>query len=181
MMTGAWNGRCVVFGGRSDRDAPSDYAQLREALRRRGIEPEEAADAYGVMADLVEHERRAAAGSATDLLVLLLVEPRKHEPARRLAAAASAYTPHVVLWSFDARENPRLSAYDRPDEVEPEAAVVEPGGATPGHQLRLTGVEDPFAGTSPVVGASENPPGDGGLAPLTEDELDMLLADEGDP
>ncbi len=186
----------MVFRGDPPGEAPEDYDQLRDALARRGIDPEEAGDPYAVMAELVEHERRVGLEQTTGLLVLLLVEPRKSEEARRLAAAASAYTPHVVLWSFDPLETPRLRAYSRPEEVEEDAAVVEPASRTGpegGPRLRLTGLDDREGATDGAEGATsenhhrrneaneaEDGRSVGGLAALSEDELDMLLAEDGE-
>lgn len=165
---------------------------LAEAFTRQGIRSEEALGPFDAMARMLDARRQGISGR-----VLVLVEPdqlREQETVRR---ALDRFDPGARCWGYAAAASPRLAPLPTLPKIEqsPEI-VVRPGtpsmprapvdtpGTTPrraggqGPALKLTG-----AGQAPSPAAAseaehdeENAKSPGSL--LTEEELEMLLADE---
>ena len=173
---------------------PSD--ELLNALARRGLRVTLCPDPHEAMLGLCGHER-----DETGVLILLIVEPEQTDWTADLLAAAEVYAPSARLWMFaeeDESQLRQITEDDRrffvgadpgPDAADGPELVVVPRSPGQGPSLRLTdtgdhpepvGPEDvstgPAAGETAEGDEDESPRDPASL--LSDDELNMLLADE---
>lgn len=150
-------------------------ADLRSAMRRRGIEMSCFHDVYAALLHLL-------ACAEDDSAALIFVEPAllEHNQARRLARAGERRLHRLTLWSFASEngERARLRPYETPraDPSAPPRQASEE--ATP--RLRLAGFHEEDADEPVLEDETPEPQSYDAEAPsdlLTSEEIAMLLDD----
>lgn len=180
---------CVLVHGARAVPPP----RLNRALETKHVEVRPTTDIYGALAELcrLSNDERIA------LPILAIVEPESVPHAADLFEAASVYAPKAVLWVYASSPHEQIREVRESDlerwregsEKPARAGASEQpapetrtgsGEVSSGSGLRLSGQEGP----SPVEAGDAQPRGDdastGGQsgAILTDEELEMLLADE---
>lgn len=163
--------RCVlVHAGQGNPPA-----RLQRALTAKQIQAEAVGDVFGALARLCV----LAKDTSVALPILAIVEPERVEHAAALFEAASVYAPRAVLWVYSSEPHEQIREVRESDlaswrSVQSARAPGQTGEQVGGERRTES---DRQAGTP-----SENPTGGVGAdsgAILTEEELEMLLADDG--
>lgn len=181
--------RCVVWRPEG-RQIPPD---LVTALSRRGLTMREVGDRYRALGAWIAAE--AEAGDR-GFGVLILVEPESLCGVGGLVRAGDRFLQRRAVWVYDAPEGESKFRLRAVRSAEVEAWVEREAGATVGEvreveptpvvsargwgpKLRLTGEGDGVVQPAPASSDHSEDgeaPNDAGL--LSEEELEMLLADE---
>lgn len=194
-------GVCVVLASQGAGHA-SAPRELMDAMHSRGMDPILCKNEFEAMALLVRRERDRRAGREPALTVVLVLGPSDCGSAAALFHSASRHAPHAAFWRYDGGTR-RLEAFapSAPERPSAFGDLVVRRGAVRKASLRLAGEGEvphaPGATDAPAPGrprAAERPelsnPGgspevdDGGRArgaspaALTDEELNMLLADD---
>ncbi len=192
--------RCAIVHAQARAgEAPRDpgAAELAAAMGRRGLDVLWCRDAYSAMAELAVHERALRRGECTEPMIVVLCDAAHLAQAPALFDASARLAPHAVIWRYDAGANPALAAFHPGARVDPVAARQPAGRGTQSAPARLEpdepaplawplkidppqpvrAVPEPAAKPSPAAAAPQ--PARPTQMILTEEELAMLLGDEG--
>jgi hypothetical protein len=144
--------------------------RLQRAFTAKKIQAEAVCDVFGALARLCG----LAKDSSVTLPILAIVEPERIRHAADLFEAASVYAPKAVLWVYSSEPHEQIREVRESDLVAWRAAQDEPGAQ--GGRTDELELPDPRAEESENrADAGSRPPG-GSI--LTEEELEMLLADD---
>lgn len=165
--------RCVLVHAGQGGPPP----RLQRAFTAKKIQAEAVGDVFGALARICALSK----DSSVTLPILAIVEPEGVQHAAELFEAASVYAPKAVLWVYSSEPHEQIREVRESDLVAWRAAWGEPGASG----ARTDEMELPSTETdrrSDGASGSENPIG-GGSGPekgpiLTEEELEMLLADD---
>jgi hypothetical protein len=186
--------RCVLLTTPREAAPPQD---LLDALNRKGLGWTLAPTSYHAMSQIIragalKTERRVGARPGVALVV---VNPHLRDEAelRELVRSLDRFCPQVARWSYSADATPRLHALRLNSAPTPQVGpVVVANGVretiaaraaatrpAPQPRLRLADAEGPSLHKHADAPITDDASGDTPASLLSEDELTMLLEDDG--
>ena len=150
--------------------------RLRKALDAKNIKITPTDSIYDALARLC----RIASDKTVDLPILAFVEPSSVPHAADLAETASAYAPNAVLWVYASSPTEQIREVRESDLVQWRSEPGQGGERTEtgGKAAGNTGPVSPGSAESVAQGHPEPKTGTHREAILTDEELEMLLADD---